>query len=1009
LVDIISRRLLPPQLRDIVVPPSEAPEPVRPPRTQPTPPPPSPPSSSGGGGGGSSAPAPSPSEPEEEPIETIDPITRQMLPPELKEIVVPPSEAPEPVRPPRTQPTPPMPDIPTPSGKQLPMGPVYIPPSAYEYLVTKADPKQSKMLTTLGSAYAKSTRTPAMEAKIRPFYDKAYIAAYESLKSEEKKTYNLNYLNWEQIPIDTRRYYEGYPEYYSSLTKEEKQKLIKEYAESEELQKYFKTDRGLKQREVVATSLQEKAVKTPEVLWPGWLNPFGDDIMQPQWMANLNVSSVSVLDYKEAEKVIAKKRLENIINPDAAIYENLGSRTRYLLSASESSRSAVLFPVTLSQAAVKYSTGKGKLTDVFGRIETGKTLLLPDVGKILGERKIDPTQGIISGSISEVLTLGKSEFSESLEKYPIETGFASFGEITGLIVGGKALQTTKVGAGIGYEYFKGGISKHFGINIPNLAPYTPKNLLRKAWWKGKEKLGLAKKLSEEQVWDLRVLSGEKKFAELPGPGKQYQVFQSTRNLSKTGDVLGIHAAPSKFRYITKIGKGSSESPGLSVSAFGRGSPHFLQISGYNKLGLKSSSISLIPKFKAPTAPIFSFRNVFRLPKSIRRSSYDVSGKYILEQPKGSYAWVAPKVELGGPELEAIVRGGSFIKRTSNYYYTTFEKVVVPLPTYRIFGKGMPMGFVSRAVSNVPKSVKDFFSYSYQYTPSISLVSPSYIGSVAISNMYSASSIVSKPSYPSVSSFPSSKPSIISSSKISSIPSYPSKPSSSKPSSISSVSSSIISSSSRSIPSSNISSSKSIASSLSNISSSINSMISSSSSSSSRSSSSSSKSSRKILPSSDTGYSKSSKNLGQGYAPYLKKSQHSNKFIRAGRKTYTYDGAMALGGHLVDNSKAATFIVKPVSGNPKKMPYDIGSYSSRSGKFYQKGDRHIERTTFRIDSPGELKGITWQGILANMNKERKVTRKTKGRRVKTMRSPIMNMDMPIGNMDDFDRYFGRLRL
>jgi len=171
---------------------------------------------------------------------------------------------------------------------------------------------------------------------------------------------------------------------------------------------------------------------------------------------------------------------------------------------------------------------------------------------------------------------------------------------------------------------------------------------------------------------------KKKFAEASGAGRQLSLFQKTRGFDPSQDIVGIHASPHRFRYFTRMSKGTSETPGISVSAYGYGSPHFLKIK-QPYLGYGTKGVSLFPKIHLPTGPLFKLKEVFRLPKWLRGKDYATTSKYIRGQPKGPYAWIAPKSEMGGPEIEAIIRAGTWGRRTSSRFYTTYKGVVVPLP------------------------------------------------------------------------------------------------------------------------------------------------------------------------------------------------------------------------------------------------------------------------------------------------------------------------------------------
>ena len=484
------------------------------------------------------------------------------------------------------------------------------------------------------------------------------------------------------------------------------QEGIEQTKSSPGFKKFIETPKGKAQLETIAKSEYEKK-----------LGPW-------------EISAVALYDYEGAKDVLAEQRA---YSSSGFKWESLHPKTKLERSLWESSTEAVTWPVTLSQMGVKLVTG-------------GKTLVLPDVGKKLQDRKITPTSGIVSGGISEVITFGGSEWSEQAKKYPWETGVSTAGELFGLYMGGKAVHVAKTGTIKGLGHFRRFTLKHTGFNLPEYSTfvkYSPKNLLRTGYWKVKEKLGLAEYVPEEQVWDPNVLSGYTKFAEKSGAGKQLNLFLETKKLSSTGDIFGIHASPSRFKSIMRISKGTSETPGLSVSAFGHGSPHFLKITGPS-LSYRTSGMSLFPKLHLPTGPIMRLKDVFRIPKSIKPKyvgsakkifgkkafgpAYDISemNRFIMSQPKGPYGWIAPKSEIGGPEIEAIIRGGTWGKRTSSFYYTSYKGVTVPLPQYSFFGK-VPKNIGSSIGSGISSNVRNFLSLSYSGgSPSISILNPGYI-------------------------------------------------------------------------------------------------------------------------------------------------------------------------------------------------------------------------------------------------------------------------------------------
>jgi len=429
--------------------------------------------------------------------------------------------------------------------------------------------------------------------------------------------------------------------------------------------------------------------------------------------------------------------------------------------------SGASFPITLPQMAVKYVRGKGAYTEPFERIATGETFG-PDIGNVLLRHEPGGPSGLISTGIQEGLyyvpkdmavvgALGghKTNAVERFMKHPVSGAFATGGEVLGLLVGGYGLSKAKqvTGAGlyrIGSPIKKSLVSQGIMKDLP-LSRYSPTSIMRTGFWKAKQRLGIAEFVPEEKVWASDVLYGGKRFAEAPGQIRQLKIFEETRNMLDTGDILGIHAASSKFGFFkyTRMFTGLSESPGLSISAFGRGSPHFLRVSGDTSRFISPiKGISLFPKIGKPIAPIFRLKEILRLPKPIRMTKpgdasatigkpykggyyYYRTGDYMLKQPRGAYAWLAPKVEVGGPEIEAIITAGTWAKRIRSRYFTTYKGKTVPLPEYVPLGKNIPQSgsvmFTGKQPSMLSYRVKKLISpYSYTVDQSLPLLRKGYI-------------------------------------------------------------------------------------------------------------------------------------------------------------------------------------------------------------------------------------------------------------------------------------------
>ncbi len=105
-----------------------------------------------------------------------------------------------------------------------------------------------------------------------------------------------------------------------------------------------------------------------------------------------------------------------------------------------------------------------------------------------------------------------------------------------------------------------------------------------------------------------------------------------------------------------------------------------------------------------------------------------------------------------------------------------------------------------------------------------------------------------------------------------------------------------------------------------------------------------------------------------------------KFSKLNKKgPLTRANALALGGDLIDGSASAQFKLREAKGKPVKPEFTSSPFSFRAAKFrnpIRKGKKiadpntFIEKTAFRIDSPGELKQITAEGLLAIRRKKSK---------------------------------------
>lgn len=99
------------------------------------------------------------------------------------------------------------------------------------------------------------------------------------------------------------------------------------------------------------------------------------------------------------------------------------------------------------------------------------------------------------------------------------------------------------------------------------------------------------------------------------------------------------------------------------------------------------------------------------------------------------------------------------------------------------------------------------------------------------------------------------------------------------------------------------------------------------------------------------------NLIQGYNVLVKEK---GRFIKVNKQPLPENKAKNLGADVVDNTPTAQFKLK----RAKKIKADDTNKFFKSSKFRAKNGSYIERNAFRIDSPGELNGITVKGWLKN---------------------------------------------
>lgn len=106
---------------------------------------------------------------------------------------------------------------------------------------------------------------------------------------------------------------------------------------------------------------------------------------------------------------------------------------------------------------------------------------------------------------------------------------------------------------------------------------------------------------------------------------------------------------------------------------------------------------------------------------------------------------------------------------------------------------------------------------------------------------------------------------------------------------------------------------------------------------------------------------------QGYNIFIRES---GKFFKANQKVKNYAAAVNFGAKAVDNSAAATFKIKKTTKKAEVKEDFVDMFTLN--KFRQpkskKANKFIEKNKYRIDTQGEIKGISAKGWIANRRKK-----------------------------------------
>lgn len=182
--------------------------------------------------------------------------------------------------------------------------------------------------------------------------------------------------------------------------------------------------------------------------------------------------------------------------------------------------SALSWPITLPQSLVKLATG-------------GKTLILPDVAAEIEKHRVG-VHGVIGPAIAEQwFQQDVSSIKEMQMKYPLETIFASIGEVWGIYTGGKALSLGIKGVGYATSRVKDYLSYGWQKMMMNVKPIGTSSGLSRFEWAKARFVGKVMKVGYEHglytpgapslgfrlsqvVGELKTIGYERGLIDLPG-------------------------------------------------------------------------------------------------------------------------------------------------------------------------------------------------------------------------------------------------------------------------------------------------------------------------------------------------------------------------------------------------------------------------------------------------------------------------------------------------------------
>lgn len=502
----------------------------------------------------------------------------------------------------------------------------------------------------------------------RTGFSQVVRSVYMELPYESKAQYNIQFLDWSKIKPEEIQHYPGGTTYLQNVSERKRNQLIDRFLE--------KNAGGVSAEKYASIGGIYSGMKPT------------DPKIQREWAWE----EISMSDVERRTKY----------------WEKLPSYARLYSSTFQGTARTIFGTLSLPYYGSKLIRGKG-----FG----------PDFSEIprtydVGEGVRGP--GLIRTGISEGIGAVTGESPglwERVKQRPVESIFATGGELLGSYLFGRGAAETKrlttqglyrIGTPIKQSF----VARGWMSNLP-ISRFKPTNLIRKAYWKGRAKLGWATEVDSKQIFQTSALPNKLSYAPGASPEKRinalFKAFNKSKTVAESGETyfIGVHSTTrSWLKPIAWLRKGR-ESPGVSFAPLGEGNPHFLRIKEILRTPYSTSPIkgvSLFPQIKLPTAPLLYFKNLKNIPYSIAKKGYKISNLFIKQKSPGVFT--APKMYAGGGEYEAIARG--FARRVGSRYFTTIDDIVVPLPEFTFSSIRAPS-----MLSNIKSGLYGSSSYGMQ--------------------------------------------------------------------------------------------------------------------------------------------------------------------------------------------------------------------------------------------------------------------------------------------------------